>query len=173
MLYTSRFSNPELKSGRYAVVRISIGSPKWPLGYEVSSALSELMPYGAFGIEDKETYRKKYIERLEKYGVDLIQNKLAQMEAKGKPVVLACYEDLRDPAQWCHRTMFAEWYMEKTGEVVEELTDPSVPRINQVPKQTAAKPIVQKPSEGYSEKTLELIRKREAELNQMSMFDMI
>ena len=29
MIYTSRYSNPELKSGKYTTVRISLGTPKW------------------------------------------------------------------------------------------------------------------------------------------------
>ena len=33
MVYTSRYSNPELKTGKYTAVRISLGTPKWPIGY--------------------------------------------------------------------------------------------------------------------------------------------
>ena len=49
MIYTSRFSNPELKTGKYTAVRISVGSPRWKVGYDISGAISELMPKGIFG----------------------------------------------------------------------------------------------------------------------------
>ncbi|MDR2170525.1 MAG: hypothetical protein LBP59_10320 [Planctomycetaceae bacterium] len=40
-----------------------------------------------------------------------------------KPVVLLCYEDVSKVGQWCHRRMFAEWWENKTGEIIEELSD--------------------------------------------------
>jgi hypothetical protein len=36
-------------------------------------------------------------------------------------VVLLCFEDLEDEGQWCHRTIFAAWWREQTGEDVVEL----------------------------------------------------
>ena len=44
MIYTSRFSNPELKTGKYTAIRISVGSPRWNIGYQIAGAISELMP---------------------------------------------------------------------------------------------------------------------------------
>ena len=45
-IHTSRFSNPELRSGKYTTVRISLGTPKWPLGYHLDAELADLMPFG-------------------------------------------------------------------------------------------------------------------------------
>ena len=45
---------------------------------------------------------------------------------KGKTLVLLCYEDLRKPDQWCHRTLFAEWWQKMTGEVINELEEADV-----------------------------------------------
>lgn len=133
MLYVSRFSNPELRSGKYTTVRISLGSPKWPLGYKVNGEINDLMPYGLLNIQDPALYEQKYRARLLNIGVDRIWMQLERFEKQGKPVVLLCYEDVRDPSQWCHRSIFAKWWCEQTGEIIEELTDPSQVRLkNQV-----------------------------------------
>lgn len=134
MLYVSRFSNPTLKSGEYTAVRISLGFPKWSVGYEIAGAISDLMPYGMLGKYSHEEFVVKYRERLNRIGVDHIRKELSKFEGKGKPVVLLCYEDVRVDGQTCHRTTFAEWWREQTGETVKELFDPSTP------KQKAVKP---------------------------------
>lgn len=36
MIYTSRYSNPELKTGNYTVVGITRGAPKFPLRYTLA-----------------------------------------------------------------------------------------------------------------------------------------
>ena len=126
MIFTSRFANPELKSGEYTAVRISLGSPRWKLSYEIAGAIDELMPRGIFGIEDYSEFRQRYFERLGAIGVDKIREKLRQFEKLGKPVVLLCFEDIRKGDwNWCHRNMFASWWMERTGEVIPELKDES------------------------------------------------
>jgi hypothetical protein len=129
-IFTSRFSNPELKSGNYTAVRISLGTPRWSVGYTISGAIKELMPVGLFGKydNDKESFKKEYFAALDKIGAVKIRNILKQFESAGKDVVLLCFEDIRKGENdWCHRTMFAEWWQTKTGETITELVDPSVP----------------------------------------------
>ena len=127
MIYTSRFSNPELKTGKYTAVRISVGSPRWKVGYDISGAISELMPKGIFGkYETKAAFEVEYRKRLECIGTAYIRKLLAGYETLGKDVVLLCYEAVRKgESDWCHRTIFADWWREKTGEVIPELFDPS------------------------------------------------
>lgn len=127
MIYTSRFSNPELKTRKYTAVRISVGSPRWKVGYDISGAISELMPKGIFGkYETKAAFEVEYRKRLECIGTAYIRKLLAGYETLGKDVVLLCYEDVRKgESDWCHRTIFADWWREKTGEVIPELFDPS------------------------------------------------
>ena len=127
MIYTSRFSNPELKTGKYTAVRISVGSPRWKVAYDISGAISELMPKGIFGkYETKAAFEVEYRKRLECIGTAYIRKLLAGYETLGKDVVLLCYEDVRKgESDWCHRTIFADWWREKTGEVIPELFDPS------------------------------------------------
>ncbi len=126
MILTSRYFNPELRSGAYTAVKISIGTPRWKLGYNLAGEIKELMPWGLRNIEDREIFKAKYFERLNEVGVETIANKLRSFENLGKPVVLLCYEDIRKGGDnWCHRTMFAEWWLEQTGEKISELVDNS------------------------------------------------
>lgn len=127
MIYTSRYSDPELKSGKYTAVRISVGSPRWQLGYSISGAISELMPKGIFGkYETKAAFEVEYRKRLSCIGVAYIRQLLTAFERLGKDVVLLCYEDVRKgESDWCHRTIFADWWKEQTGETIPELPDPS------------------------------------------------
>lgn len=147
MIYTSRYSNPELKSGKYTAVRISIGTPRWQTGYTIAGAIKCLMPYGLLGTydNDKLGYEREYRKLIEKAGVSAIKAQLEEYTKLGKDVVLLCYEDIRKGENdWCHRTMFAEWWKEKTGESIEELFDPTTPKINKPKKKAESE---QKPAE--------------------------
>lgn len=167
-MYVSRFSNPELRTGKYTAVRICVGSPKWNLGYELAGEIKDLMPFGLLQIEDKELYEKKYRERLDRIGIERIQK---QLDAFGneKPVVLLCYEDVRDPSQWCHRTMFAQWLLEQTGEIADELPDPSRPKLKNQPGKLPSTRTLGQMAKAMN-KAEEHIKEREAENAQMSMF---
>lgn len=135
MLYTSRFQNPELKTGNYTVVRISLGAPRWKIAYSIAGAIKEIMPAGLLKIEDINEFAEKYYKRLDSFGVDVIRQQLQQYESFGKPVVLCCFEDVRKGGinNWCHRTIFAKWWKAKTGEDIEELQDNSLFKIEGTP----------------------------------------
>ncbi|GHU57944.1 hypothetical protein AGMMS49975_24130 [Clostridia bacterium] len=144
MIYTSRFYNPELKTGKYTTVRVSLGSPRWNVGYTIDGAINELMPKGLFGNydDDRPGFEREYRKLLERVGVDRIMNQLCGYSNQGKDVVLLCYEDIRKGENdWCHRVMFADWWKEKTGEIIEELFDPTTPKIDK-PKKVAVAPTV-------------------------------
>lgn len=126
-IYTSRYANPVLRSGNYTTVRISVGTPKWNLGYTLDGEINELMPFGLFNKYDEyEDFKSAYFRRLDNFGVDRIFRKLGEYQSLGKDVVLLCYEDIRGDT-WCHRTAFAEWWLMNTGEIIEELKDTSTP----------------------------------------------
>lgn len=170
MLYVSRFSNPELKSGNYTAVRISLGAPKWPLGYTIVGEIKELIPFGLLQINDRDLYEKRYRERLDRIGPDRIQEVLDRFGVN-KPVVLLCYEDVRDLSQWCHRSMFAQWWLEKTGEIVDELPDPSTVRPKHPRQMQAQKKAPAMPShKATMEKAQERMKQRETDEMQMRMF---
>ena len=67
------------------------------------------------------------IKKLEEIGTDKIIKIVRGLEekakAENKTLVLLCFEDIRKPGNWCHRTLFAEWWKKHTGETIEELED--------------------------------------------------
>lgn len=145
MVYTSRYSNPELKTGKYTAVRISLGTPKWPIGYNLDAEMKDLMPFGLLGkFERYEDFERAYFERLDQKGVQRILSQLQRFERLGKDVVLLCYEDIRKgPDDWCHRRTFADWWLKNTGEAIPELFDPTPDPSK--PRQAASKRIQQTP----------------------------
>ena len=109
-------------------------------------------------IRDREDFKKAYYEKLNGIGKDRIISMVMKMErdaaAQGKDLVLLCYEDVRIPEDWCHRTVFAEWWVENTGEIIEELPDPNPPKGKKV-STASKKPEVQaKPDDGYQQMSL-------------------
>lgn len=127
MIFTSRYSNPELRSGKYTAVRISLGTPKWKIGYNLDAEMPDLMPFGLLNKFDRyEDFERAYFARLDQKGVRRILSQLQRLESLGKDVVLLCYEDIRKgPDDWCHRRTFAKWWQQNTGEVIQELYDPT------------------------------------------------
>ena len=170
MIYVSRYSNPELRSGKYTAVRISIGTPKWPLGYTIAGEIKDLMPWGMLRKYSHEEFVIRYKEKLDSIGVTKIKNELKRFEKYGKPIVLLCYEDIRIDGQTCHRTTFAEWWSKKTGEFVMELKDPSKTKTiteSKPKEQSASRDSFWKLSKSEAE------IERELEERQISIFSMI
>ena len=128
-LYVSRYGNPELRSGKYTAVRISLGTPRWDLGYRLDGECKDLMPFGLLNkFEEYEPFRAEYFKRLDRIGPQKIMRELESFLVYGRDVVLLCYEDIRKPEDWCHRTAFAEWAKLRAGLTVPELHDPSTPK---------------------------------------------
>lgn len=128
MIYTSRYSNPELKTGKYTVVGISRGTPRFALGYELAGKQYELAPDRSMWDKPGHIFRKMYFAKMDRLGAKAINNILERYERLGKDVVLVCYEDIRVEGEECHRRDFADWWKETTGELIEELHDPSTPK---------------------------------------------
>lgn len=131
-IYTSRYSNKELQSDKYYPVGISLGTPKFSLGYELRGHCYSLAPKGYMFNLEPEPFKEAYYKKLYNIGSEKIKDmvirfdKAAQQE--GKELVLLCYEDIRIPSDWCHRSVFADWWAENTGEIIEELIDPTPPK---------------------------------------------
>lgn len=126
-IFTSRYSNPELRKGIYTTVRISLGTPKWEVGYKLSGEMKDLMPFGLLNkYELYDDFKREYFQRLDRVGARRIQSQLDSFSRRGQDIVLLCYEDIRKgPENWCHRTAFAEWWKLRTGEPIGELFDPT------------------------------------------------
>ena len=146
-LYVSRYGNPTLRSGKYTAVRISLGIPKWNIGYKLNGELKDLMPFGLLNkFEEYEPFRDEYFKRLDRIGVERINLELEAFLSYGKDVVLLCYEDVRKgPSDWCHRTASSEWMKERTGLVIPELKDPTTPKIPKIAMPKKTEGIKQKP----------------------------
>lgn len=128
MIYTSRYNNPELATGKYTVVGITRGHPKYALKYSLAGNIMEIAPPGyLFNEYDRGRFTPRYFRHMDQQGVQKIVHILSQYERLGKDIVFCCYEDVRKPNEWCHRLVFAEWWMERTGELIQELPDPSNP----------------------------------------------
>lgn len=126
MIFTSRYSNPELKTGDYTVVGITRGAPKFPLQYQLAGNIIEFAPPGyLFNEYDRGRFTPPFFRHLDKVGVPRAMQLMQRYIDLGKPVVFCCYKDVRKPGEWCHRLVFAEWWESRTGELIEELKDPS------------------------------------------------
>ncbi len=125
-IYTSRYQNKELCSDKYTIVGITRGKPKFHLDYILSGNIMDIAPPGwLFNEYNRKIFEEKYRQNIERIGISKISMQLAMYERYEKDVVLCCYEDVRKPNEWCHRLVFADWWLEKTGEKIIELVDNS------------------------------------------------
>ena len=126
-IYTSRYSNKELRKDGYYPVGISVGRPRFNTGYTIRETCYSLAPKGYMLKMEYDPYKEAYIKKLEEIGTDKIIKIVRGLEekakAENKTLVLLCFEDIRKPGNWCHRTIFAEWWKKHTGETIEELED--------------------------------------------------
>ena len=161
-IWTSRYSNKELSVGRYHPVGISIGKPRFHLEYVLREQCYSLAPKGYMLNMDIDQFKQAYYEKLEEIGKEKIINIVTKLDEKarneGKELVLLCFEDVRVEGDWCHRTIFAEWWSENVGEVIEELPDPTPPK-------------VKRKSIGDSKKPAKEPTKEDSGCKQMSLFD--
>lgn len=142
-IYTARYANKRLREDGYFPVGISIGSPRFKLGYELREQCYALAPKGYMLKMEYAPYRVEYFKKLEAIGtgkiIEIVRNLEKRAKAEGKSLVLLCFEDIRKPENWCHRRLFAEWWEAKTGESIEELEEVEVVKAKPTPIPTPAK----------------------------------
>ena len=159
-IWTSRYSNKEMQNDKYYPVGISIGLPRFRLGYGLREQCYSLAPKRYMLNMDLEPFKKAYYEKLAGIGEQKIINTVRRMEdtarREGKELVLLCFEDIRIPVDWCHRTVFAEWWMSRTGESIKELPDPTPPKIKKAKEVEVKKPAKEtvQPEEKYEQMSL-------------------
>ena len=126
-VYTARYSNPAVEQSGLVPVRITVGHPRFRLRYELGGFIRELAPFGLRSVSDPDEFDQRYIAQLDALGADAIRKLLQAVSDVngGRDLVLLCFEDLRDPSKHCHRTTFAEWWHQRTGEQVVELEEAS------------------------------------------------
>jgi hypothetical protein len=126
----------DLATGRYSTfapaqgvpIQTSIGRPKFPLRYDLTEKVPDLMPFGLLGADlSADEFTAAYRERLDKAGVDSLAATFAAISARhgGARLVLLCFEDVH-AGQLCHRRIFADHWLERTGQRVDEV-EPAPP----------------------------------------------
>lgn len=129
-LYTSHWWYPGLSDLDALKVGISRGVPRGkqakrlPYRYKRLTNLappSELFERWKAGRVDPEEYARVYRAHLDSLGLEEVIGQLEKKSAENgeKPLVLLCW---CPPEKFCHRRIWAEWYLEKTGREVPELS---------------------------------------------------
>ena len=123
-------------------IRASRGEPKW-FRYQFAAYWESITPTWPRLKMPYDVYRGVYLDRLDQIGVDqlmaerdAIVDQVAYMFPGNERISLVslCYEGLRKPGNWCHRTMFGEWWCENTGEdVIEYGACPPPPELRREP----------------------------------------
>lgn len=103
-------------------VRISLGRPRWWSGTLAKSAyVTEITPRHSYLHSPEREYLAAYTEQLKRYGVDHIEARFSAIAAEhAEPLVLLCFETLSS-GSWCHRSLFAAFWLGQTGQDVPEL----------------------------------------------------
>ena len=83
-IWISRYSNKELQSGKYYPVGISIGTPKFPLGYTLRKQCYSLAPKGYMLNMELERFKTAYYEKLEGIGTDRIIDMVQRMDEEAR-----------------------------------------------------------------------------------------
>jgi uncharacterized protein DUF488 len=117
---TSRYQAADLiYTSGFVPVGISIGKPKFPLGY-TPVYMKEAAPWRLREIADNNEFGERYRARLDGIGIDLFLRRFAEIctahDSHG--LVLLCYEPV---GEFCHRHLFASWFEQQTGQPVSEL----------------------------------------------------
>lgn len=112
-----------------APIAISRGLPKWPLRYQIAGHLLELAPRREVFHLPRPAFEHAYGRQLEELDLGALAGRFRAIAdvAGVAGCVLLCFEDVRLPDAWCHRTLFAQLWQERTGEAVPELGEPTCP----------------------------------------------
>lgn len=103
-------------------VRTTVGYPRFKLAYTIAGHAHLITPAKWMLTLGYDAFAEAYRNRLDDAGVDAIRTQLEQIPAgAGQRLVLLCFDRLDRPGVWCHRTLFATWWQEHTGEQVPEL----------------------------------------------------
>ncbi len=128
-LYTSYWQNPDLADLDVIPVGISRGVPRGTMAkrlpYRYKRLLDLAPPRDLFkhwiaGTIGSDDYTRVYRSHLDSLGPEDVTSQLEKKSAdnRGKALVLLCW---CSPGEFCHRRVWADWYLEKTGREIPEL----------------------------------------------------
>lgn len=120
-LFTHRYQGFDPAMG--TPVRITLSPPRWTLPYPLEHRVKELAPSRAYFGSARAEFEAAYRTQLDGHGVEALAARFQEVAVAGGDLrlVLLCFEDLAEPGEWCHRRMFASWWLERTGAQVREL----------------------------------------------------
>jgi Protein of unknown function, DUF488 len=125
-LFTSFWSNPELRDLDAVIVSISRGEPRWSLPFTYRR-VRELAPDNETWTHlNRESFERSYIAQLEEVGAAAILERLERINGTRRPVVMLCWE--RPDAEYCHRWTLSRFIERDAGIVVPELQPRMLPR---------------------------------------------
>ena len=121
-LFTNRYQAYQPPQG--VPVRITLGAPRFKLPYVIKYAMRELAPRREYFSKCRSEFTAAYRADLDRMGAVRVAERLQEIAGveQDHRLVLLCFEELSDPAQWCHRRIFAAWWKEVTGDEVRELS---------------------------------------------------
>lgn len=132
-IYTSYFGKlKRLLQAGIMPVSIAAKQPAWAS----IGSYSALAPHPSWLQLSREEYTQLFCAKLGKMSPDQVLRDLAAMSdsAGGPDIALLCYEALRDPLEWCHRQMVAEW-LRGAGVHIVEFEPAALPARSPVPPQ--------------------------------------
>jgi hypothetical protein len=101
-------------------VVISLGLPRWCADAKGWPVAHVLTPRWSYLKAEPAEFQRCYSEQLERFGVCKIARTLERIavEHEAEALVLLCHE-----RSWadCHRYQFAQFWMNRTGELVQEI----------------------------------------------------
>jgi hypothetical protein len=109
-------------------VRITRGHPRWRLPYVLAGKVNSLAPDATEWAlrDDPAAFVAHYQARMDGLTVEGVAAELAGEFPDGR-LVLLCFEDVWGqvlaPALVCHRRAFAEWWQDRIGDMVPELSE--------------------------------------------------
>ena len=107
------------KNQQYDIISISHTLHGKDAYEDLHKPIPRLHPWFMEGTDEE--FTERYRAMLDSHGVARIRTELETISQLngGKDIVLLCFDDVRKGL--CHRTIFAQWWQEKTGEEVKEL----------------------------------------------------
>lgn len=120
-IWTSRYGNKSLVQFEGVKIGVTLSKPRFSVGYPFVW-LPLLAPARSSFHLEREPFTYVYRAKLDGLGLETVLASLRQASG-GRACVLLCFEDLRQPDLWCHRTTLAHW-LSKHGVQVEELPEP-------------------------------------------------
>lgn len=120
-IVTGRYQDKRINDSEHFAVRTTRGVPRFPLPYTLEATFSEMQPPREIFAAELHEFKPAYEAHLDRVGVGAITTRMGQLtqQAQGRRVVLLCYCDLEE-AQFCHRTLFRNWFLKRTGQLLPE-----------------------------------------------------